>query len=570
MSRLRVASFAVIVALLGIIFAIGMAALESQHLPRGLSFAFSCGFAATILLAQYILGPILLDWIVRVVWCHPRSVNDDFSIWYSKTCKQFSIPEPRFGIIEDGAPNAFTYGHGPWDARVVVTRGVINMLTPQELKAVVAHELGHVKHHDFIMMTIVQGLVLVLYSLYRAARHSRSRNSLVTMIAAYTAYQLSYYISLLFSRLREYMADYASAQIMENANYLSTALVKIAYGLGKTAPVTQSAATAWQYGTQTSSPAPTLASAFGSRGGFLGMGPSQTQAQAAPANGSKISASSLGAFGIASTGAVRTAVTWMSNTGKVDPANFARAARWEFYNPWAKIAELTSTHPLTARRIKALQKMNRIWNVPNAFNLDRIQPATYTGFYRDILVLVLPLLIGIGAFALAKLASPASDSIFALLAGASALMVGRFIQVLITYPSGLLQRKVLHLLGEPNVSHVNAIPVVIEGEITGRLDPGIAWASDFILQDETGFIACIFRKPLGIWTFLFGWLEADDYVGKHVKIYGWYRRFTSPYIEVSIIDGGWGGKNRSYAKVWQLAISLLLAVAFGLFAYYCH
>ena len=120
-----------------------------------------------------------------------------------------------------------TYGHGPWNGRVIVSKGLVDVLEPEEFKAVFAHELGHIRNKDFIVMTLVQALVLVLYCFARASRGGGSRDRLTMTLLAYLAYWVSYYVSLLFSRIREYMADYASAQILQNPNALSRALVKI-------------------------------------------------------------------------------------------------------------------------------------------------------------------------------------------------------------------------------------------------------------------------------------------------------------------------------------------------------
>ena len=73
---------------------------------------------------------------------------------------------PRIGYINDGAPNAFTYGHTKNDARIVLTRGTFELLSEDEVKAVVGHELGHAVHYDMALMTIAQLVPLVLYAVY--------------------------------------------------------------------------------------------------------------------------------------------------------------------------------------------------------------------------------------------------------------------------------------------------------------------------------------------------------------------------------------------------------------------
>ncbi|NIO19186.1 MAG: M48 family metalloprotease, partial [Candidatus Aenigmarchaeota archaeon] len=77
------------------------------------------------------------------------------------------MKNPRMGVIYDGAPNAFTYGHTPNNARVVLTRGLMDLLNEDEVKGVVAHEIGHAKHWDMLIMTAAQLVPLILYYIYR-------------------------------------------------------------------------------------------------------------------------------------------------------------------------------------------------------------------------------------------------------------------------------------------------------------------------------------------------------------------------------------------------------------------
>ncbi len=67
-------------------------------------------------------------------------------IFIRESCEKHNMQYPRIGFIDDGSPNAFTYGRTKNDARVVITRGILDLLTEDEVKAVVAHELGHANH----------------------------------------------------------------------------------------------------------------------------------------------------------------------------------------------------------------------------------------------------------------------------------------------------------------------------------------------------------------------------------------------------------------------------------------
>jgi hypothetical protein len=107
------------------------------------------------------------------------------------------------------------------------------------------------------------------------------------------------------------------------------------------------------------------------------------------------------------------------------------------------------------------------------------------------------------------------------------------IKLLASYPMGIKGRaKVLQLLGETNVSHVNAKPVTLEGVFTGRIESVMIWGNDFILQDETGFVACLYNQPLGILEALFGIFHGQDMINRPVRVHGWYRRFNAPFVEI--------------------------------------
>ncbi len=538
MAKLRTYSLIVLVALLALVYAVGMLVFTQLDIPVEVALPASLIFAVGIVILQYLIGPYLLDWILKVRWIDPAELGEEFAQWYHQTCRQFGIRTPRLGMIDDGMPNAFTYGHGPWNGRVVITAGLNQTLDPDELKSVVAHELGHIKNLDFVMMTIVQALVLVLWTFYLMAR-IRDRGAWYVIVLAYIGYWLSYFISLLFSRVREYMADYASAQMMQSGNPLSRALVKIAYGLAHTSAVQP--ATAQQ-------------------------GQESNQAQPQGAN-----LRAIGAMGIASPAAVRSAIAWQGASDGPDHRQFVQVARWDLYNPWAKIAELISTHPLVAHRVKALQSLNALWRVPNEYDFSQIQPAKYRHLTRDLVLFALPwlgLLVGLGiAFGTPTLGS----SLWMWLLPGIGYLMGYLIRLLMVYPMQYAPAKVIDLLTDVDVSHLTARPVIIEGTLTGRLEAGFFWANDFIVQDESGFIASIYRQPFGtLFETLFGILYMDGLIGKRVRVYGWYRRFGAPYVEIDRFEVLDPYDNRKYRCHWRafsiittvLGIALLLGLGF--------
>ena len=112
---------------------------------------------------------------------------------------------------------------------MVITKGLLDVLTPEESNAVLAHEIGHVEHWDFAIMAIAALAPLLLYQIWVFTRSNN--NSRIIGWTAYLCYWVSQFIVLLLNRTREFMADHYAAHVTGEPNVLSSALVKIACGL---------------------------------------------------------------------------------------------------------------------------------------------------------------------------------------------------------------------------------------------------------------------------------------------------------------------------------------------------
>jgi heat shock protein HtpX len=149
------------------------------------------------------------------------------------------IPKPRVYLIQDDSPNAFATGRNPQHAVVAVTTGILRILSPQELKGVLAHELSHVKNRDILIGSIaatMAGAIMMLANMARfAAFFGGSRSSeegegggviglLVMTIVAPIAALL---IQMAISRSREYQADASGAKISGSPLGLAGALEKL-------------------------------------------------------------------------------------------------------------------------------------------------------------------------------------------------------------------------------------------------------------------------------------------------------------------------------------------------------
>lgn len=194
---------------------------------------------------HFLFGPYLLDLFLRyffkLIWLKPNELPSHLKDFITRTCKDIRFP--HIGLIRDGSPQAFTYGHHPNNARIVISRGLINLLNEEELEAVLAHEIGHAKHWDTLFMTLAQLVPLILYYIYRTLIRARGRGRdrgaaacYLIAIGSYILYIISQYLVLWFSRIREYFADRFSGELTKDPNALASALVKIGYGLAGQEP----------------------------------------------------------------------------------------------------------------------------------------------------------------------------------------------------------------------------------------------------------------------------------------------------------------------------------------------
>src|SRR4030095_9524422 len=107
MSALAQRSAVVLALLFGLLFAVGVAVLWYLQQPLWLAVVFSLAIVG----AQYVVGPWIIEHIYRIRGVSPENLHPEFAVWYREACKRRNVPVPRFGIIDDGNPNAFTYGH---------------------------------------------------------------------------------------------------------------------------------------------------------------------------------------------------------------------------------------------------------------------------------------------------------------------------------------------------------------------------------------------------------------------------------------------------------------------------
>ncbi|MCL1915752.1 MAG: zinc metalloprotease HtpX [Desulfovibrionaceae bacterium] len=148
------------------------------------------------------------------------------------------IPKPRVCVVPEEAPNAFATGRNPAHAVVAVTEGILRLLDSEELRGVLAHEIGHIANRDILIQSVASVLASVVMFLANMARfaavfggNNRSRsgggNALAGILMALLAPLAATLIQMAISRSREYLADASGARFCRNPRSLASALDKL-------------------------------------------------------------------------------------------------------------------------------------------------------------------------------------------------------------------------------------------------------------------------------------------------------------------------------------------------------
>ena len=152
-----------------------------------------------------------------------------------KLCKEADLPLPRIAIMQSPVPNAFATGRSPKHAVVACTDSIMRLLTKEELEAVLAHELSHVKNRDILTMTMASFVAMIasmimqsfFFSAMFGGRNREGGGTIVVWIVSIIVYAVSTLLILALSRYREFAADRGSAYITKNPRALMSALNKI-------------------------------------------------------------------------------------------------------------------------------------------------------------------------------------------------------------------------------------------------------------------------------------------------------------------------------------------------------
>ncbi len=541
--NLALASTITLSLMAGMVFVLCVAivfVLNSNDPVAGLGIALVLTILVSIL--SFFISPLIMDltqqWLYQTTWVTLEDISrysPETAKVIEQVCREKKLKQPRLGIIDDQNPTAFTYGSLPNSARLVVSQGLFTYLDDDEVAAVYAHEMGHIVHWDFAVMTVASTLVQICYLIYttagrmtRGGGDNKAKDAIQTAaLAAYLFYLIGTYLLLYLSRVREYFADHFSAETTGNPNALSRALVKIAYGLV-------------EEGRRQKEPSRLME-------GTRALGIYDSKAALITGTAYRMSAAS---------------------------DRIGRVFLWDMFNPWGWWMELNSTHPLTGKRIRALTTYAEQLGVATEFDMARVvhegksllKKRLYGGFLLDLLLYsaeVVGFFAGLIAGYVLVVTTERAGTVFALpLIG---LGVGVLLKALIMFPNfdRAPETNILELMSNPYASPLRGQPARLQGELIGRGDAGYVFGSDLQFQDRTGLLYLHYASRFGpIGNFLFGMNRVKRLIGTPVKTLGWFRRGTASWMDLIQLESEGGTVVNSYHRFWSFVLGIGL-VAIG-------
>lgn len=495
---------------------LGAVVLGLLYATEAMSFPVVIGLVILINLLMWLAGPrfndFLYDFLYDIHWMSLedlRMKSEASADVIESVCDEYGYDEPKLGLIHDSNPNAFTYGSGRWNSRVVVTEGIFEYLDDEEAASVIAHEMGHITHRDFIVMTIANTLVQLLYLVatraFKMASYMRSGNSkrnpasflVIIGIMSYVFYFIGQYLLYYLSRVREYYADTFAAE-QTDPDLLSSALLKVAYGI-----------------------------------------------MISPDDHELVNATkALGIMDVKSSKDRGMMYNNCEQRGDHEP--IAKSFLFDLHNPWATIVELNSTHPLTGKRIKELSGMSS----DPLFDFDRIERQysvdtgrLYRQFGIDLLFVGLPILATVLFPIIAGIAILRGIVSLdpTMLAGSwmGILGIAMMAKTYYKYPLGdePEQSTVIDAMADIYASPVRGQMVELDGELVGKGQAGYRFSEDLMFQDETGLMYLQYESWLPVFgNFLFSLGDVPELIGDKATVRGWFLRGMRPWIGLKELE----------------------------------
>jgi Zn-dependent protease with chaperone function len=465
------------------------------------------------LLVLFVLSPWLLDWLLKKCY-QQQPLSKEILYSYSReavritqrTSQQKGWPITKFQILPIGSPMMFTYGNLPRNARIVVSQGLLEKLTDDEIATIYALGLGQINRWDFGVMSLGLLVTLPIYQVYHQASNWANNSKYKICSWANTCLaSLSYGIwclltatTLLNGRFRLYGSDRKAAEITGNPNGLIRALLKITIGIAD--DIKKQEHSNWQL---------------------------ESLNILAPVDFKH----SL------CLGSLAEHIPWES------------LLIWENSNPYRQWFTINNSHPLLGDRLQCLCKIARHWHLETELHfiypeLLQIKPqsfllqiAPWLGIplgcvLAGLFWLAWQIAYSLGLFNLKWIYDDWSFLPGFLMIGFS---IGTVMRLNAFFPEIKSLRldsdeQILQLLKNPSVLPLNSISVRIAGKLLGRRGTGNCLAQDLILESSIGLVK-LHHIP---------WLELkarpQEWIGEQIIVTGWLRRGATPWIDIQSLE----------------------------------
>lgn len=504
------------------------------------------------LLLLFILSPWLLDTILKLFYGKKHFSLSELACQrietarlLQRTCVKKRIPLPKLGILPTYTPIAMSYGNIKPTARIVISQGLLETLSDEELATIYLTQLGHIINGDYRWMSGIMVLLQIPYTLYRQTAKLGEKlapdklKNIIAIIPAlfYGIYWLWRVPVLWLSRRRCYYSDRFAAQYTGNPNALIRALLKITIAMAE--QVKFQGHTNWLLE------------------GFDLLEPvGQRQAI------------SLGAI--------------------PDYTPYEKVLAWECTNPYRKWLEQVNSHPLLGDRLYLLGRYAYFWRLEPEIDLPALRRAPQDNRAKLIKMLncyqALPILqsaflsgllfgiisrnllrfIGIlcnavGIWQLDWLvhANPFLNAciLFAFSFSIIIWINGYFpdIQIAPTRQEPPLQ----DLLKDENALPPSGEGVRLSGKLLGRKGIANLLVQDLILETSNGLIKLHFFSWFGPLGNLFPFApHPHQFVGENVTVSGWFRRSSTPWLDIDTLETSSGKIIRAGYPIWTLILAI--------------
>ncbi|MEC4815640.1 MAG: zinc metalloprotease HtpX [Scytonema sp. PMC 1069.18] len=502
--------------------------------PIQLLYANPTLFLLLVLLILMGSSPWLLDQLF-VRFYDQRELRKEILNSYSpeavrvlqRYCQQRGWQFPKLSILPTAVPVALTYGNLSRTARVVVSQGLLEQLEEDEIAVVYAHQLGHIAHWDFVVMSLVVLVTIPVYGAYHQfAKWGDTTQGKIWRLALATMASLAYGVwcllaltSLWLSQLRQYYCDRVAVDITGNPNGLVRALLKIAIGIAS--DIQKQEHTNWQ----------------------------------------------LESLNILAPVSYQQSIC----LGSIAPhTTFESFLMWDYLNPYRWWFVVNKTHPMMGDRLQRLVTVARCWRLEPELEIESQQPIrvrrqTFLFQIASLLGIILGVAFGVLIWVFWQLAYALkflnlkwiydgwSFLIGCLLIGFSIGILLRMNSFFPDLKSATLQtnERLPELLANPTALPVDSTGVYLVGKLLGRRGTSNFLGQDFILQSNTGLVKLHYIPLLGEQT------NPQDLLGRQITITGWLRRGSTPWVDIHTLQTQSGKTIHSPHPIW----STVLAVA---------